>query len=72
MEDNYHMLRRRITRGCPQVSVLGPKLWNLVMDTPLMELTGMENTHPIVTWMTWRSSSLENPGPNWSAVGRLQ
>ena len=47
MEDNYHRLRRRITRGYPQGSVLGPKLWKLIMDTLLSKLTQLENTHPI-------------------------
>ena len=41
-----HCDQHRITRGCPQGSVLRPKLWNLVMDTLLRELTGMKSTLP--------------------------
>ena len=47
MEDGYHIVERQATRGCPQGSVLGPKFWNLVIDSLLRQLEEHPNTQPI-------------------------
>ena len=32
MEDCYYIMERQAKRGFPQLSILGPKFWNLIMD----------------------------------------
>lgn len=38
IQGTYNTSTRRITKGCPQGSILGPDLWNLVMDSLLRTL----------------------------------
>lgn len=45
--ENYHSVWKPSTLGCPQGSVLGPKLWNAVMDGLLRLLDDTPDAHAI-------------------------
>lgn len=38
----YGAVQKQVTKGCPQGSVLGPRIWNLVFDGLLEALSGYE------------------------------
>lgn len=45
--EHYHSVWKPNTVGCPQGSVLGPKLWNVVMDRLLALLEALPEAYPV-------------------------
>lgn len=38
IQGRYHRVEKQVSKGCPQGSILGPELWNLVLDDLLTKL----------------------------------
>lgn len=45
LQGHYSSQSKTITKGCPQGSILGPSLRNLVFDSLLRELSGSQHVH---------------------------
>ena len=48
IEDNYKQVERRLSKGYPQGSVLGPDLWNICLDPLLKEIE--ENEGEVIAY----------------------
>lgn len=47
LRDRLHTHTKAVTKGCPQGSVLGPKLWNLVFDEALRRIDQTDDAEVI-------------------------
>ena len=47
---NTARISKKVSKGCPQGSILGPQLWNIIFDEIIEEITNTENEHMPMTW----------------------